>query len=91
MSDICLRNGKIIAGNHTFSRFNSAYNLNLSCGPSTCLRPEKGEAIIPWPYLVVLVLVHAPVLWQRITHWENVQMVVLSLAVFPVATTVVSY
>jgi hypothetical protein len=91
MTDVCLRDGTIITGNHTFSRFTSAYSLNLSCGPSTYLRPEKGGAIIPWPYLVVLVFVHAPVLWQRITHWENVQMVALSLAVFSVATTVVSY
>lgn len=91
MTDVCLRDGTTIVGNLTFSLFTRAYNHNLSCGPSTYLRPEKGGAIIPWPYLVVLVLLHAPVIWQRITHWENVQMVALALAVFSVATTVVGY
>jgi hypothetical protein len=91
MTDVCLRNGTIIVGSLTFSLFSLAYDHNLSCGPSTYLRPEKGGAIIPWPYLTVLVVLHAPVLWQRITHWENVQMVALALAVFSVATTVVGY
>jgi hypothetical protein len=91
MIDICLRDDTTIAGNLTFSLFTLAYIRNLSCGTSTYLRPEKSGAIIPRPYFVVLVIIHAPVLWQRITHWENVQMVALALAAFSVATTVVGY
>jgi hypothetical protein len=88
--DPCLRNDTLI-GNYTFSMFEPAYNRNQPCGPSTYMRPNIGGALYPWIYLLPIFIIHIPVLWERVYHWEKVQVIALALAVYTIATTAMSY
>jgi hypothetical protein len=88
--DLCLRNDTSI-GNYTFEVFEPAYNRNHPCGPSTYIRPNIGGALYPWLYLIPIFVIHIPVLWERVYHWEKVQLISLGLAVYTIATTAMAY
>ncbi|KAF2416698.1 hypothetical protein EJ08DRAFT_703570 [Tothia fuscella] len=86
----CLNNSTKI-GNFTFGQYQSAYNRNLPCGDSTYIRANIAGALYPWPYLVPITLIHGPVLWERIYHWEKVQVIALCLAGYIMVTTIMGY
>jgi hypothetical protein len=41
--------------------------------------------------MVFLVLIHIPVLWERVLHWEKVQMISLGLGLLAVGVTIQAY
>lgn len=36
-------------------------------------RPDKGGALLPWIYTIIAIIVHAPVVFLRVTRWDIVQ------------------
>jgi hypothetical protein len=91
--DHCLQNGTVLADSgYLFGPFSDAYSKNVPCGASTYLRPNVGGAMIPWLYTVFVIIIHAPVLWERtFNDWEKVVAISLWLAFFNILVTALAY
>lgn len=37
------------------------------------LRPDTGAALLPWVYTMIALIIHAPVIFVRVTRWEAAQ------------------
>lgn len=46
---------------------------------------------MPWIWIAVVIIIHAPVLWERIHNWEKVQTFSLCLALCNIIVTIASY
>jgi hypothetical protein len=60
--------------------------------PASYIRPDKGSVVIPWIILLALVLANvASILIRCFSKWESSQLLSISLALFGVVTTSLSY
>ncbi|CRK14493.1 hypothetical protein BN1708_011142 [Verticillium longisporum] len=74
-----------------FSDFAVSLANIAPCGAPTCLRPDPGGCLLPWPYTLAWILVHLPVTVLRVNRWEKVQTLSILLAFFSVYFTAQAY
>lgn len=55
------------------------------------IRPDSGDAFIPWIYSLVLLLVHIPSVVVRIIKFESSQLLSILLAIYSVSLTSLEY
>ena len=55
------------------------------------LRPNKGGALLPWIYTVVIILIHIPVVVIRVVRWEVVQAWCIFFSIFTIIVVTQSY
>lgn len=61
------------------------------CGKTTYIRPYHGGSLLPWPYTLVLLIIHLPVTIMRVRRWQKVQALSIVLAVISIFVTVQAY
>ncbi|KAF7539912.1 hypothetical protein G7054_g1772 [Neopestalotiopsis clavispora] len=72
-------------------QFLTSMAQNATCSERTYLRPDTAGSIIPWPYALAWLLIHAPVVLIRVTRWEKVQALSLVLAATSIGWTIEAY
>ena len=72
--------------------FASALNhvLDVTIRPSY-LRPNTGGALLPWPYTILIMVIHLPVVIIRVVRWEVIQSWCLVSTLFTVIVYVQAY
>lgn len=55
------------------------------------LRPDIGISLMPWVYMVIVIIVHLPMVIIRVTRWEIVQAWSIAFTAFTVAITIQAY
>jgi len=59
--------------------------------PISYIQPDKGVALIPWIYTVLLLIVHLPLILIKVAKWETGQLLSLALSSFAVGLTILSF
>src|SRR5436190_16074840 len=72
-------------------QFSPSLEKHVSCGISEYLRPDKGGSQLPWPYTIVWIVIHFPVVIIRVARWEKAQVLSLILAAVSVASCLQAY
>jgi hypothetical protein len=55
------------------------------------LRPSKGITLIPWPFVLIWLLLHIPTVIIRVVRWETIQVWCLVSALFSIVIYVQAY
>lgn len=63
----------------------------LNGGKATYIRSHHGGSLLPWPYTLVLLIIHLPVTILRVTRWQKVQALSIVLAVVSIFVTAQAY
>ncbi|KAI1852944.1 hypothetical protein JX265_012972 [Neoarthrinium moseri] len=77
--------------NAQYWQFSEALANNTNCSESTYLRPDAAGSIVPWPYALAWLLIHAPLVLIRVTRWQKVQVLSLVLAAISMGWSVEAY
>ncbi|ETS79525.1 hypothetical protein PFICI_09378 [Pestalotiopsis fici W106-1] len=72
-------------------QFSTSMAKNATCSERTYLRPDTAGSIIPWPYALVWLLIHFPLVLIRATRWQKVQVLSLVLAATSIGWSVEAY
>lgn len=72
-------------------QFFASMSKNATCSERTYLRPDTAGSIIPWPYALAWLLIHAPLVLIRVARWEKVQALSLVLAAISIGWSVEAY
>lgn len=72
-------------------QFQESLEKHAVCAESTYLRPDIAGSIVPWPYTLAWLLIHAPLVLIRVARWERVQALSLLLAAGGIAFAAQAY
>lgn len=74
-------------------QFNESLDQQVKCTETTYLplRPDIAGSLLPWPYTLGWLLIHAPLVLIRVARWEKVQALSLILAAAGIASSVQAY
>lgn len=59
--------------------------------PASYICPDKGIALIPWIYSIILLVCHLVLVVVRIVKWEATQLLSMALAVYSLSVTILAY
>jgi hypothetical protein len=59
--------------------------------PISYLRPDSGNALIPWVLSSLLLILHLPLVLVRVLRWEKAQIWSLAMATFSIILTCLAY
>lgn len=74
-----------------FWQFVPSLEKNAICIESTYLRPDAAGSILPWPYTLMWLLIHTPLVLIRVVRWQRVQVLSIVLAATTMALTIEAF
>jgi len=89
--DLCSLNSTDLLGNINIIR-GDVLNLPIrDLGGSSYIRPDVGYALLPWIYMVIVIILHIPMVVIRVVRWQMVQTWCLASTVLTLVITIQAY